>query len=92
MIDIALDARITRRMSFGVRAYVAELLARLPAAAPDLTVAPVGCGENFGVAEQIDLPREIVRSGARAVHFPTTFAPFVSRSRCRWPCGASRHG
>lgn len=80
MIDIAVDARITRRMSFGVRAYLSELLARLPAAAPDLRVGAVGRGENFGLAEQLELPYEIAQSGAKAIHFPTMFAPIV-RSR-----------
>ncbi len=79
MIDVAIDARVTRRMSFGVRAYLRELLARLPTAAPDLGVAAVGWGENFGWAEQIDLARAIARSGARCVHYPTTFAPLVRR-------------
>ncbi len=77
MIDVAVDARVTRRMSFGVRAYVHELVTRLPAAAPDLRFAALGSGENFGVAEQVGLPRAIARSGARIVHFPTTFAPLV---------------
>ncbi len=33
---IALDARLTRQMSVGMKAYVRELVARLPALAPDL--------------------------------------------------------
>jgi glycosyltransferase involved in cell wall biosynthesis len=80
VIDVAIDARVTRRMSYGVRAYVHELLTRLPAVAPDLSVAALGSGENFGLAEQVGLPRAIVRSGAKIVHFPTTFAPLL-RSR-----------
>jgi glycosyltransferase involved in cell wall biosynthesis len=64
-------------MSFGVRAYLHELLTRLPYAAPDIAVAPVGWGENFGPAEQLGLPLAIARSGARLVHFPTTFAPLL---------------
>jgi glycosyltransferase involved in cell wall biosynthesis len=75
VIDVAIDARVTRRMSFGVRAYLHELLARLPSVAPDLAIAGVGTGENFGLAEQIGLPRLIAASGARIVHYPTTFAP-----------------
>jgi glycosyltransferase involved in cell wall biosynthesis len=75
VIDVAVDARLTRRMSFGVRAYVGELMRWLPSAAPDLRVAGVGEGENFSFAEQVGLPRSIARSGARIIHFPTTFAP-----------------
>ena len=77
MIDVAIDARVTRRMSFGVRAYVHELLTRLPAVAPDLRVARLERGENFGPAEQLGLPLAIARSGAAVVHFPTTFAPLL---------------
>jgi glycosyltransferase involved in cell wall biosynthesis len=80
MVDVAIDARVTRRMSFGVRAYLRELLARLPAVAPDLAVVGLGRGENFGPAEQLGLPRLIAQSGARIVHFPTTYAP-LRRSR-----------
>lgn len=77
MIDVAVDARMTRRMSVGVRTYLRELLLRLPAAAPDLRCAGIGRGENFGLAEQAGLPLSILRSGARLVHFPTTFAPLL---------------
>ena len=77
MTDVAIDARVTRRMSFGVRAYLRELLARLPRVAPDLAVRAVGRGENFGPAEQVGLPYAIVRSGAKMIHFPTTFAPVI---------------
>lgn len=80
MTDVAIDARVTRRMSFGVRAYLHELVTRLPSVAPDLAVAALGSGENFGLAEQLGLPRAIARSGAKIVHFPTTFAPLL-RSR-----------
>jgi len=79
VIDVAIDARVTRRMSFGMRAYLHELLTRLPSVAPDLGVAALGSGENFGLAEQIGLPRSIARSGAKIVHFPTTFAPILRR-------------
>ena len=36
---IALDARLTRQMSVGMKAYVRELVARLPLVAPDLRFA-----------------------------------------------------
>jgi glycosyltransferase involved in cell wall biosynthesis len=79
VIDIAIDARITRRMSAGTQMYVNELLQRLPQVAPDIQMAPVGHGENFGLAEQWSLPAEIARLKPRAVHYPTTFAPIVRR-------------
>ncbi|GAC1404183.1 MAG: glycosyltransferase family 1 protein [Candidatus Velthaea sp.] len=79
MIDVAIDARMTRRMSVGTRTYVSELLARLPAVAPDLHVAKIGRGENFSIAEQVGLPQEIARADPRIVHYPTTFAPVLRR-------------
>lgn len=81
MIDIAIDARTTRRMSAGTRMYLDELLAGLPRVAADLHVAAVGQGDNFGIAEQYGLPREIARIKPRAVHYPTTFAPVIRRER-----------
>ncbi|MFN2461796.1 MAG: glycosyltransferase family 4 protein [Candidatus Velthaea sp.] len=80
MIDVAVDARQTRRMSAGTRRYVCELLARLPQAAPDLRVHAAGRGGNFGVAEQLALPLELARLQPRAVHYPTTFAPLLRRA------------
>jgi glycosyltransferase involved in cell wall biosynthesis len=77
VIDVAIDGRVTRRMSFGVRAYLDQLLTRLPLVAPDVAVARVGSGGNFGPAEQIGLPFSILSSGAKIAHFPTTFAPLL---------------
>jgi glycosyltransferase involved in cell wall biosynthesis len=79
MIDVAIDARITRRMSAGMRAYVDALLAGLPRVAPDIRVHPVGHGENFTFAEQIALPREIARIKPAVTHYPTIFVPRARR-------------
>jgi glycosyltransferase involved in cell wall biosynthesis len=79
VIDVAVDARVTARMSMGTRAYLDALLARLPSVAPELRVARVGHGGNFGWDEQVALPRELVRLAPRLVHYPTTFAPVVRR-------------
>lgn len=77
MIDVALDARLTRRMSVGTRRYIEELLQRAPRAAPDLRFARVGSGEHFTAAEQIALPLQIARLAPRLVHFMTPLAPAV---------------
>jgi glycosyltransferase involved in cell wall biosynthesis len=42
---VALDARLTRQMSVGMQTYVRELVARLPAAAPDLHFVVVSNAE-----------------------------------------------
>jgi glycosyltransferase involved in cell wall biosynthesis len=74
---VALDVRITSHMSDGMIRYVRELAARLPGAAPDLTIVPVGGGDNFDFAEQVALPLAARRSGARLLHIPSPFVPLV---------------
>jgi glycosyltransferase involved in cell wall biosynthesis len=79
VIDVALDARITPRMSAGVRAYVQALLDGLPRVAPDIAVHAVGHGLNFGLDEQVALPAEIARLKPALTHYPTIFAPLRRR-------------
>jgi glycosyltransferase involved in cell wall biosynthesis len=79
MIDVALDARITPRMSAGIRAYVRALLDGLPRVAPDIRLHPVGRGLNFGLDEQLRLPAEIDRLAPALTHYPTVFAPLRRR-------------
>jgi glycosyltransferase involved in cell wall biosynthesis len=74
---VAFDARETSHMSAGVLAYARALRAWLPRVAPDLTIVPVGRGDNFDLAEQIGLPLALARSGARLAHFPTLYAPRI---------------
>jgi glycosyltransferase involved in cell wall biosynthesis len=79
MIDVALDARITPRMSVGIRAYVRALLEGLPRVAPDIRLHPVGRGLNFGLDEQLRLPAEIDRLAPALTHYPTIYAPLRRR-------------
>lgn len=79
MIAVALDARVTPRMSVGVRAYVRALLDGLPRVAPDIALHPVGHGLNFGFDEQLRLPAEIDRLAPALTHYPTIFAPLRRR-------------
>jgi glycosyltransferase involved in cell wall biosynthesis len=79
MIEVALDARFTPRMSAGVRAYVRALLDGLPRVAPDIRLHPVGRGLNFGLDEQLRLPAEIDRLKPALTHYPTIFAPLRRR-------------
>jgi glycosyltransferase involved in cell wall biosynthesis len=74
-MNVLLDARETRRMSEGMRAYVRELAARLPVVAPDITLYTIERGENFSFTEQVEIPFASRR--ADLVHFPTIFAPVV---------------
>ena len=79
MIDVALDARITPRMSAGMRAYVGALVDGLPRVAPDIRLHPVGHGLNFGLAEQVALPAEIARLAPSLTHYPTIYVPLRRR-------------
>jgi glycosyltransferase involved in cell wall biosynthesis len=79
MIDVAIDARITPRMSAGMRAYVRALLDGVPRVAPDIRLHPVGSGLNFGFAEQFGLPAEIDRLAPALTHYPTVFVPLRRR-------------
>jgi glycosyltransferase involved in cell wall biosynthesis len=79
MIELALDARITPRMSAGMRAYVQALLACLPRVAPDVRVHAVGHGLNFGLDEQFALPAEIDRLAPALTHYPTIYVPLRRR-------------
>jgi glycosyltransferase involved in cell wall biosynthesis len=79
MIDVALDARITPRMSAGMRAYVRALVDGVPRMAPDIRLHPVGSGLNFGVAEQFGLPAAIARLAPALTHYPTVFVPLNRR-------------
>lgn len=79
MIDVAIDARVTPRMSAGVRAYVRALLEGIPRVAPDIRLHAVGRGLNFGLDEQLRLPAEIKRLAPALTHYPTIFAPLRRR-------------
>ncbi|MFN2449798.1 MAG: glycosyltransferase family 4 protein [Candidatus Baltobacteraceae bacterium] len=75
---VALDARLTRQMSIGMKAYASELAARLPLAAPDLRFIPFTHGANFTFDEQVRLPFTIARSGASLTHYLSLYAPLLA--------------
>jgi glycosyltransferase involved in cell wall biosynthesis len=79
MIDVAIDARITPRMSAGVRTYVRAIVDVLPRVAPDIALHAVGSGGNFGIAEQLELPAAIARLLPDVTHYPTVYAPLNRR-------------
>ncbi|MFN2461795.1 MAG: glycosyltransferase family 4 protein [Candidatus Velthaea sp.] len=75
--DVAFDRRVTSHMSAGMSAYVRKLAALLPRVAPDLSIAFVGDGDNFDLAEHVALPAALARLRPRLAHVPTPFAPLV---------------
>jgi glycosyltransferase involved in cell wall biosynthesis len=79
VIDVALDARITPRMSAGMRAYVHALVEGLPRVARDIVVHVLDRGGNFGFDEQVRLPAQIRALAPDVTHFPTIFTPFDRR-------------
>jgi glycosyltransferase involved in cell wall biosynthesis len=74
---VALDARLTRQMSIGMKTYARELAARLPRVAADLRFNALRQGTNFGWDEQVRLPRAIRHSGANLTHFLSLYTPVL---------------
>lgn len=75
---VALDARLTRQMSVGMKTYANELAARLPRIAPDLRFTALRQGANFGWDEQVRLPRAIRHSGANLTHYLSLYMPIAA--------------
>ncbi|HTV73682.1 MAG TPA: glycosyltransferase family 1 protein [Candidatus Acidoferrales bacterium] len=78
MIDIALDARLTPPMSVGMKAYAAQMTARLPGVAPDLRFATFTQGANFSLDEQLVFPLRLARARPRLTHFLSLYAPLLA--------------
>ena len=78
-MNVLLDARATRRMSAGMRAYSRELAARVPRVAPDIALTTIESGENFTLGEQLSIPR--AARAADLVHFTTIYAPWALPAR-----------
>ncbi|HEX4013600.1 MAG TPA: glycosyltransferase family 1 protein [Candidatus Cybelea sp.] len=74
---VGLDARQTRQLSAGMTAYVRELVARLPQAAPEYEYVAFTEGGNFGWAEQIQLPLAMKRARLSLVHFLSLYVPLI---------------
>ncbi|HEV3152574.1 MAG TPA: glycosyltransferase family 1 protein [Candidatus Baltobacteraceae bacterium] len=72
---VGLDARLTRQMSVGMKAYARELALRLPRVAPDLQFVTFDRGGNFGWQEQIALPAAMRRANVDVVHLLSLYAP-----------------
>lgn len=74
---VGIDARLTRQMSVGMKAYVTELVARLPRVAPEFSYATFAAGANFGWDEQVRLPWRFRRSQVDLVHFTSIYTPLA---------------
>ncbi len=75
---VALDGRLTRQMSVGMKTYTRELVARLPRVASDLEFVTFTKGGNFGWAEQVELPRSIRQARVGLTHFLSLYAPLAA--------------
>lgn len=76
MTRIALDVRLTRQMSVGMKTYARELARRLPIVAPEYEFVAVGSGANFGWSEQVTLPRSIRAARVSLTHYLAHYLPF----------------
>lgn len=78
MKRVVLDARLTRQMSVGMKAYARELRTRLPRVASEYTFVALDQGSNFGWSEQVGLVRAIRRARADVTHFLSLYAPLLA--------------
>ena len=78
MTCVGIDARLTRQMSVGMKAYATELTARLPRVAPDLRFVTFDRGANFSIAEQVELPLALRRERVDLTHFLSLYAPWFA--------------
>jgi glycosyltransferase involved in cell wall biosynthesis len=74
---VGLDARLTRQLSAGMKAYVRELVVRLPRVAPEYEYVPFVQGGNFGWKEQIGLPLALRLAKLNVVHFLSQYVPVL---------------
>jgi glycosyltransferase involved in cell wall biosynthesis len=72
---VGLDARLTRQMSVGMKAYARELAARLPRVAPDLAFVTFDRGANFSWDEQVRLPAALRAARLDLTHFLSLYTP-----------------
>lgn len=75
---VALDARLTRQMSAGMKTYAVQLAELLPIAAPDLQFVAFTRGGNFGWEEQVRLPLRIRAARANLTHYLSLYAPLLA--------------
>ncbi len=80
MTRIALDSRMTRQMSVGMKTYARELVARLPIVAPEFSYVTFDRGANFGFDEQVALPVSISRARPALTHYLSLYMPFFAPS------------
>lgn len=76
MTRIALDVRLTRQMSVGMKTYARELTRRLPIVAPEYAFVAVGEGTNFGWAEHVALPRVVRAADVALTHYLAHYLPW----------------
>jgi glycosyltransferase involved in cell wall biosynthesis len=72
---IGLDARVTRRLSVGMKTYALELVRRLPQVAPQYEYISFEQGGNFGWSEQVRLPLAMRAARLDLMHFLTPYVP-----------------
>jgi glycosyltransferase involved in cell wall biosynthesis len=74
---VGLDARMTRQLSVGMKAYASELVARLPQVAPEFAYVVFDRGGNFGWEEQVRLPIAMRRARLDLTHCLSLYAPVL---------------
>ncbi len=72
---VAIDARLTKQMSVGMKSYARELSARLPRVAGDMEFEIFRDGSNFSVEEQVVLPLAMRAAKPDLAHFLSQYTP-----------------
>ena len=72
---IGLDARETRQLSAGMKAYYASWRRACRRVAPEYDYVPFTRGGNFGWQEQIGLPLAMKRARLNLAHFLALYFP-----------------
>jgi glycosyltransferase involved in cell wall biosynthesis len=75
---IGLDARVTRRLSVGMKTYARELVDRLPHVAPQYEYVSFDQGGNFGWSEQIRFPLAMRSARLDLMHFLSPYVPVAT--------------
>ncbi len=75
---VGLDARVTRRLSVGMKTYARELVDRLPHVAPEYDYVSFRQGGNFGWSEQVRLPLAMRAARLDLMHFLSPYVPVAT--------------
>jgi glycosyltransferase involved in cell wall biosynthesis len=78
---IGIDARCGRHISVGMRTYIQEVTACLPAVAPEFEYRMYTRGENLGPMGQLSVPLAMRRDRVDLAHYMSQYVPLFAGGR-----------